>query len=83
MQPYLIDFRPKIIAVWEQENISIGKVAECFKVAKNSVQKLLKIADESGDISHLTQEESPPTKLNNEQLVTLVEIIEEHNDATV
>ncbi|CBN57095.1 transposase [Kamptonema sp. PCC 6506] len=83
MQPYSIDFRQKIIEVREQENISIRKLAERFKVAKSFVQKLLKRAEQTGDISPLTQGGSPPTKLNSEQLVTLVKIIEEHNDATL
>jgi transposase len=69
--------------VREQENISIRKLAERFKVAKSFVQKLLKRAQETGDISPLAQGGSPPTKLNTEQLVTLVEIIEENNDATL
>lgn len=83
MQPYSIDFRQKIIEVREQENISIRKLAERFKVAKSFVQKLLKRVEKTGDISPLAQGGSPPTKLNSEQLVTLVEIIEEHNDATL
>jgi transposase len=83
MQPYSLDFRKKIIEVREQENISIRKVAERFKVAKSFVQKLLKRAQETGDISPLAQGGSPPTKLKSEQLVTLVEIIEKNNDATL
>jgi len=69
--------------VRQQENISITKLAERFKVAKSFVQKLLKRFEEIGDISPLAQGGSPPTKLNSEQLVTLVEIIEENNDATL
>jgi transposase len=83
MQPYSIDLRKKIIEVRQQENISIRKLAERFKVAKSIVQKLLKIFEETGDLSPLAQGGSPPTKLNSEQLVTLVEIIEENNDATL
>jgi len=83
MQPYSIDLRKQIIEVREQENISIRKLAERFKVAKSFVQKLLKRSEETGDISPIAQGGSPPTKLNTEQLVTLVEIIEENNDATL
>lgn len=77
MQPYSIDLRKKIIEVRQQENISIRKLAERFKVAKSFVQRLLKRFEETGDISPIAQGGSPPTKLNSEQLVTLVEIIEE------
>ena len=67
----------------KQENISIRKLTERFKVAKSFVQKSLKRYEETGDISPIAQGGSPPTKLNSEQLVTLVEIIEENNDATL
>jgi len=42
MQPYSIDLKKKIIEVRQQENISIRKLAERFKVVKSFVQKLLK-----------------------------------------
>lgn len=83
MQPYSIDFRQKIIEVRDQENLSIRKLAERFKVSKSFVQKLLKRAKETGNISPLPQGGSSPRKLNSEQLVTLVEIIENNNDATL
>ncbi len=75
--------RKKIIEVTQQENISIKKLAERFKVAKSFVQKILKRFEETGDISPIAQAGSLPTKLNSEQLVTLVKIIEENNDATL
>jgi transposase len=83
MQPYSIDLRKKIIEVRQQENISIRKLAERFNVAKSFVQKLLNRFEETGDISPISQGGNPPTKLNREQLVTRVEIIEENNDATL
>ena len=46
----------------EQENISIRKLAEPFKVAKSFVQKLLKRYEETWDISPIAQGGSPPTK---------------------
>jgi transposase len=49
--------------VRDQENISIRKLAERFKVAKSFVQKLLKRYEETGDISPIAQVGSPPTKL--------------------
>ena len=63
MQPYSLDFRKKIIEVREQENISLRKLAERFKVAKSFVQKLLKISQETEDISPRDQGGGPPTKL--------------------
>lgn len=83
MQPYSIDFRKKIIEVREQEKISIRELAKRFRVAKSFIQKILKQARETGDIRPKRQGGSPPALLNSEQLVTLIEIIEANQDATL
>ncbi len=83
MKPYSIDFRQKIIEVWQAEKFSIRKLAQRFRVAKSFIQKLIKQHQETGDIRPLPQGGSPPSKLNSEQLVTLVEILEKNNDATL
>ncbi len=54
--------RKKIIEARQQENISIRKLAERFKVANSFVQKLLKSFEETGDISPIAQGGNPPTK---------------------
>lgn len=83
MKPYSIDFRTKIVEIWKKEKISIRKLAERFGVAKSFIQTLIKKYQETGDIRPLPQGGSPPTKLNSEQLVTLVELMEKNNDATL
>lgn len=83
MKPYSVNFRQKIIDVWEKERISIRELAKRFNVAKSFIQKLLKQYRETGDIRPRPQGGSPPTKLNSEQLVILVEIIEANRDATL
>lgn len=83
MKPYSIDFRQKILEVWQEEKLSIRKLAQRFRVAKSFLQKLIKQQKETGDIRPLPQGGSPPPKLNSEQLVTLVEIMEKNNDATL
>ncbi len=83
MQPYSIDFRQKIIEIYEQENISIRKLAQRFQVAKSFIQKLLKQYRETGKLNPQTPGGSPPRKLQSEQLITLIEIIESNNDATL
>ncbi len=83
MRPYSVDFRQKIIDVWEKEKISIRELATRFNVAKSFIQKLLKQYQETGDIRPRPQGGSPPSKLNSEQLVILVEIIEANRDATL
>ena len=83
MQPYSIDFRRKIIEIYEREDISIRKLAQRFSVTKSFVQKLLKQYRETGDITPRVSGGSPPSKLNAEQLVILVEIIEHNYSATL
>ena len=83
MKPYSIDFRQKIIEVYEQENISIRKLAQRFQVAKSFIQKLLKQYRETGDINPRVQGGHPTIKLQGEQLITLIKIIESNNDATL
>lgn len=83
MKPHSIEFRQKIIDVHEKENISIRNLAQRFCVAKSFIQKLLKQHKETGDISPHPQGGSPKPKLNQEQLIELVEIIETNNDATL
>ena len=83
MQPYSVDFRSKIIEVYEQEEISIRKLAERFKVAKSFVQKLIKQYQETEKLTPKKSGGSPPRKLNCEQLIILIEMIESNNDATL
>ena len=83
MKAYSVDLRQKIIEVHEHENISIRKLAERFHVAKSFIQKLLKQYRETGDITPQTQGGSPAPKINGEHLITLGEIIDANNDATL
>jgi transposase len=83
MRPYSIDLRKKVVEIWEQEKVSIRKLAVRFGVAKSFVQKIIKQYQETGDIAPRRPGGSPPLKLNAEQLLILVEIIENNNDATL
>jgi len=83
MQPYSIDFRQKIIEVSEQEKISIRNLAQRFRVAKSFVQKLVKQYQQTGDIKPKRQGGNSPPKVQGADLVTLTEIIENNNDATL
>ena len=83
MKPYSIDLRNKIIEIWKRENISIRKLAKRFDVSKSFIQKLIKKYQETGDIRPWSQGGSPPSKLNSEQLVILVQLMEKNNDATL
>lgn len=83
MKPHPIEFRQKIIEVYENGSISIRKLAERFCVAKSFIQKLVKQYKETGDIHPQPQGGSPEPKLKKEQLIDLVEIVETNNDATL
>ena len=63
MKPYSIDFRQKILDVYETENSSIRKLARRFGVSKSFIQKLLKQDRETGDIHPKRQGGSPEPKL--------------------
>ena len=59
------------------------KLAERFRVAKSFVQKILKQHKETGDIKPKRQGGNSPPKVQGADLVTLIEIIENNNDATL
>ncbi len=83
MQPLSIDLRQKIISVYEQEKVSIRKLAKRFYVSKSFIQKLLKQYKKTGDINPKPQGGNVPPKVQGDDLVTLTEIIEDNNDATL
>lgn len=83
MRPLSIDLREKIISVYEQENVSIRKLAKRFYVAKSFIQKLLKQYQQTGDIRPKRQGGNVPPKVQGDDLVALTEIIENNNDATL
>ncbi len=83
MRPLSIDLREKIISVYEEENVSVRKLAKRFHVAKSFIQKLLKQYQQTGDIKPKPQGGNVPPKVQGDDLVTLTEIIEDNNDATL
>ena len=64
------------------EKMSIKNLAYRFGVSQNFIQTLTKKYQETGDIKPLPQGGSPPSQLNSEELLILVEIMEKNNDAT-
>ncbi|PSO67274.1 MAG: hypothetical protein BRC42_16450 [Cyanobacteria bacterium QS_1_48_34] len=82
-KPDSVEFRQKIIEVHEREDVSIRKLGQGVGVAKSFIKKLLKQARETGDINPQSQGGTPPSKLQEEPLLTLTEIIEQNHDATL
>ncbi len=83
MKAYSLDFRQKIIHVYENEKISQRQLAQRFCVALSFIQKLLKQYRETGEIAAKPFAGGVKLKLNSEQLVILSELIEANNDATL
>ncbi|MCT7981665.1 IS630 family transposase [Laspinema olomoucense] len=83
MKPYSLDFRQKIVQIYEEENQSIRKIAARFGVAKSFVQKILKQSKETGDLTPKPQGGNTAPKLGSQEIVILMELIENNNDATL
>lgn len=83
MKPYSVDFRQKIIDVYNEGNISQRQLAQRFCVALSFIQKLLKQYRETGSIAPLKRTKQTPTKLNSQQLEVLKELVNNNSDATL
>ncbi|RCJ29275.1 transposase, partial [Nostoc punctiforme NIES-2108] len=79
MKPYSVDLRSKIISVYEAGNTSIRKVAERFKVSKNTVQNLVKRKREKGTLQPNAATGGKPSQLSGyEQQIE--QMVAEHLD---
>jgi putative transposase len=83
VKPYSLDFRQKIIEVYESEAISQRKLAKRFKVAPSFIQKLLKQYRETQSLAPKVRVQQTPAKLNDEHRLVLRRLVEDNNDATL
>jgi transposase len=83
MKAYSIDLRQKIIETNRTEMITRKGLSDRFKVSESFVGNLLKLFRETGDISPKPHGGGHKLKLNPAQLVSLIEIVENNNDATL
>jgi transposase len=83
MKAYSLDLREKIIQVYENEEISQRQLAKRFCVTLSFIEKLLKQYRETGVIAAKPFAGGVKLKLNSQQLVSLAELIEANNDATL
>jgi transposase len=83
MKAYSLDLRQKIVDAYAEGNLSQRQLAQQFRVALSFVEKLLKQHRETGNIAPKKRLNQTPTKLNDEQLKVLEQLVEEHNDATL
>ena len=82
-KPYSLDLRQKIVDAYYEGDISQRQLAQQFGVATSFVQKLLKQARETGNLAPKIRTSQTPTKLNNDQLDVLRQLVDEDNDATL
>lgn len=83
MKPYSLDLRQKIVDRYQKGNVSQRQLAEQFGVALSFIESLLKRYRETGSVAPKIRTQQTPTKLNNEQLGVLVQLVEAQNDATL
>ena len=83
MKAYSLDLRQKIIERYQEGNISQRELARQFRVALSFIETLLKRYRESGTIEPKRRTHQTPTKLNEEQLSVLAQLVEAQNDATL
>ena len=83
IKPDSVEFKQKIIEVHERQDVSIRKLGQGVGVGKSLIQTLLKQPRETGDINPQSQGGTPPSKLQEEPLLTLTEMIEQNHNATL
>lgn len=83
MKPYSTDFRTKIVETKQKTNESIQQLAERFGVSYSFVRKLLKRYEAKGTVEPAAHGGGKLPKLNPQQFETVVELVEEDNDATL
>lgn len=83
MKAYSIDLRQKILDKYQAGGISQRQLAKRFCVTLSFIEKLLKQYRETGNIAPKVRTKQTPSKLNEQQLKVLKEIVESNNDATL
>ncbi len=83
MKAYSLDLRQKIVTAYAQGGRSQRQLAQQFGVALSFIEKLLKQQRETGSLAPKVRTKQTPTKLNEEQLEVLGQLVEVQNDATL
>lgn len=83
MKPYSLDLRQKIVDRYEEGDISQRELARQFRVAVSFVETLLKRYRETSSVEPKVRTQQTPTKLNEQQLSVLEQLVEAQNDATL
>ncbi len=83
MKSYSTDLRRKIIETKLDTLESDQKIAERFRVSRSFVNKLVRQYEQSGNYEPLPHGGGAQPKLKREQIVLVIQLVEEDNDATL
>lgn len=83
MRAYSLDFRQKIIEIYEQEKPSQRKLAKRFGVATSFIIKLLKQYRNGEGLAHKPYLGGTPSQLQANELKLITELVEADNDITL
>ena len=83
MKAYSLDLRQKIVDTYNEGGMSQRQLAKRFRVALSFIEKLLKQYRETESIAPKVRTQQTPTKLNEQQLSVLKQLVEANNDATL
>src|SRR5437899_10363253 len=83
MKTYPIELRQRIVDAVDQQLGTYKEIAEMFGIAERYIYKLLKQRRETGGLAPLPRGGGAMTKLNEEHLLTLAELVPRQPDATL
>jgi len=78
-----MELRQRIIDAVDQQFGTYNEIAEMFGIAERYIYKLLKQRRETGSIAPLPRGGGAMTKLDEEHLLMLAELVARHPDATL
>jgi transposase len=82
--PYSIDLRQRVVDAYNEDIMTTYKqIAQRFSVSESFVSSTLKTYRQTGSVKPKVRQKQTPTKLSDEQLLTLKSLIDEDNDATL
>jgi transposase len=83
MRPYPLELRQRIVSAVDQQSHTIAEIAAIFGVTERYVYKLLKLRQETGDLSPLPHGGGAQAKLDEKKLLTLAQLVDQFPDATL
>ena len=83
MKPYPIELRQRIVAAVTEQNNTIAKVADLFRVTERYVYQLLKLQRDTGDLAPRPHGGGAVAKLDETRLRHLSDLVSRKPDATL